>query len=316
MEQPVTFTNKDGKKLFGIIHAPEVSTVKNKTGIIILNPGIKYRVAPHRLNVKLARHLCDEGYYVLRFDPHGIGDSEGELPENVLIPEVWAKIQTGEFVSDTLSSVEFFFEKYGFNDVTLIGDCGGAITALLSAAKNNKVTGLVLIDLPINLARSDISFADGIVASGNRINHFFYGYLRNLVSLQAWYRFLTMKSNYGALRKTLVLKYHNILFRSKSLQKSADSNLLSEGKKLNQLVFKSFEALTVNHLKILFILAENGPEIETFQLYIQDSVIKRTLQDAKTKVMIEVFTIEGANHIYSLYAWQESLMNKIVKWMI
>ena len=75
MEEPITITNKNGKKLFGILHTPE-TTVPGRTrvGVNLLNPGIKYRVAPHRMNVKLARKLCSQGYYVLRFDPFEVYD--------------------------------------------------------------------------------------------------------------------------------------------------------------------------------------------------------------------------------------------------
>ena len=89
MEEAVTFENKKGEKIFGIVHIPDLTPFgEKKVGINLLDPGIKYRVAPNRLNIKLARRLCQNGYYVLRFDPAGIGDSEGELPQNVLVPDI------------------------------------------------------------------------------------------------------------------------------------------------------------------------------------------------------------------------------------
>src|SRR4030042_6277377 len=113
MEEPVTFKNKNGQKLFGIVHIPEKSfNIEKKIGVNLLNPGIKYRVAPNRLNVKLARRLCQNGYYVLRFDPCGVGDSEGELPNNIQVPDIWEKIQTGLFLEETIEANDFFYHQY------------------------------------------------------------------------------------------------------------------------------------------------------------------------------------------------------------
>ena len=55
----IFFKNRNGAKLSGIVHIPEQTLFRGKRiGINLLNPGIKYRVAPNRLNVKLARKLC------------------------------------------------------------------------------------------------------------------------------------------------------------------------------------------------------------------------------------------------------------------
>ena len=62
---PVTFPNKDGLKLFGILHEPVVNKYLEKA-IIILSPGIKSRVAPHRLYIKMARKFSEMGFLTVR----------------------------------------------------------------------------------------------------------------------------------------------------------------------------------------------------------------------------------------------------------
>src|SRR3569832_1787566 len=79
LEKAVSFRNKKGQLLFGVLHLPETPKPGPRIGINILNPGLKNRVAPNRINVKMARLLCESGVYVFRFDPFGIGDSDGEL---------------------------------------------------------------------------------------------------------------------------------------------------------------------------------------------------------------------------------------------
>ncbi|MDY6894516.1 MAG: alpha/beta hydrolase, partial [Thermotogota bacterium] len=180
MEETIEFKNKKGESLFGIMHVPDDASFNaKKIGINLLNPGIKSRVAPNRLNVKIARRLCKEGFYVLRFDPSGIGDSAGEISSGKKV-EVWGKIQRGLFVDDTKTSNDFFVNNYGIKDLILIGNCGGAITAILTAAIDKRVGNLVLIDVPVILIGPDYSFADGIIKNTELVDKFFGLYLKKI----------------------------------------------------------------------------------------------------------------------------------------
>ena len=78
--EPVIFPNAAGQRLFGMLHSPAVNRAKDMA-VLLLSPGIKGRIAPHRLYIKLARQLCDAGFTVVRFDFYGLGDAEGELEE-------------------------------------------------------------------------------------------------------------------------------------------------------------------------------------------------------------------------------------------
>ena len=50
----------------------------------MLSPGIKMRVGPERLYRRMSEAFVAQGYSVFRFDYHGLGDSEGTLPETAL----------------------------------------------------------------------------------------------------------------------------------------------------------------------------------------------------------------------------------------
>ena len=80
---PITFQNREGLRLFGMLHQPAVPREGAET-VLILSPGVKMRVAPHRLYVKLAERFVAMGHPVLRFDFHGLGDAEGTAPESLL----------------------------------------------------------------------------------------------------------------------------------------------------------------------------------------------------------------------------------------
>ena len=76
MEQPVTFKNRNGSRLFGMLYSPD-RPVEQRVGVLISVNAVKYRIGTFRLHVLLARKFCELGFFVLTFDPEGIGDSEG-----------------------------------------------------------------------------------------------------------------------------------------------------------------------------------------------------------------------------------------------
>lgn len=317
MEEAVDFYNKNGKRLFGIVHLPENTDLKKKKiGINLLNPGIKYRVAPNRLNVKLARKLCEQGCYVLRFDPEGIGDSEGELPTGTLVADIWEKIQTGLFVQDTIEANDFFRDKYGIDELIMIGNCGGAITALLSAPEDDMVCGLCLIDVPVNLRVANMSFADKVADGGQRVDWLFSEYMKRVLSIKSWKRFITMQTDYKALKKTLVMQ---LLKKIKPIQSDAGLSVDLENfcrqKKLNMLFFKSFALFMKKNKPVLFILAGNDPGTEIFQSYFQNSFLLTNLNEKKRNELVEIHKVNDANHIYTLTECQETLITKVSEWV-
>ena len=121
---PVTFLNKDGQRLFGIFHEPAQRRVAD-TAILQLSPGVKMRVAPHRLYNKMTARFVELGYPVFRFDFHALGDSEGEAPEPMLA-DFYGATQVGRYISDTISAMDWSREK-GLTRFIASGLCALAI---------------------------------------------------------------------------------------------------------------------------------------------------------------------------------------------
>lgn len=317
MEEAVTFENKKGEKIFGIVHTPDLTPFgEKKVGVNLLDPGIKYRVAPNRLNIKLARRLSQNGYYVLRFDPAGIGDSEGELPENVLVPDIWEKIQRGLFINDTIASNDFFTRKYELDELILIGNCGGAITALLTAAEDARVNALCLIDIPINLRTPNMTFADKVLEGGEKADWLFSEYIKRFFRPKSLYRVVTFRTNFKALWKVFRLKAQkkiNLFSKDTNLPKNFKE--LCREKKLNRLFFESFETFISDRKPFLFVLAGSDPGTEVFQHYFQNDYLREKYQHSNFDELVEIFLIDNANHVYTLLEWQESLINKVYTWV-
>lgn len=317
MEQPVTFKNEKSENLFGVVHIPQPSSsVGKKVGVNLLCPGIKYRVAPNRLNVKLARKLCLEGYYVLRFDPAGVGDSEGELPNDVLVHDTWEKIQKGLFVSDTIAANDFFTQNYELDQLALAGSCGGAITSLLTSLEDRRIDALCLIDVPVNLRTASMSFADKVVVGGNKADLLFCEYMKKLFRPQSWYRFITLKTDFRAFLKVLNMKFQKTLFPFHNNTTFAENTeKLCREKGLNKLFFQAFETFVTRKKSILFVLAGNDPGTEIFEHYFQNMYLKERRQNPQCDEIVEIFFVENANHVYTLAEWQESLINKVCSWI-
>ena len=94
--------------LRGILHEPDASVALGVC-VLLLSPGIKGRVGPHRLYLKIAARLAPLGFHVLRFDYHGLGDSEGEISELVLV-DMYNTIHGGRYTGDTVAAMDWMQE--------------------------------------------------------------------------------------------------------------------------------------------------------------------------------------------------------------
>ena len=313
MEETVSFYNHNHKKLFGIVNSPDTPLLgKKRIGVNLLNPGIKHRVAPHRLNVKIARQLCQKGLYVLRFDPEGIGDSEGELPSGETMIETWGRIQRGLFVNDTKLSNDFFINNYNIEELIIIGNCGGAITAILTSAIDARVDKLILVDIPVILLGSDYSFADRLVANSEKVDFFFAAYLKRLFKLSSWTNLLAGKTDTKAFKKIFRLKFQKIFLTSSNAPLRSGNNQKAENPTLNNRFFQSFELLIRQQKKFLFVTAGRDAGTEFFQTYFRE---KYPLHEDKYSDLVQTFLIKNANHIYALDESQKKLISRISNWI-
>ena len=70
------FCSAQGTSLRGILTIPESIT---GAPLLLLPAGLKYRVGPGRLYIYIARWFAGRGHPVLRFDPQGLGESDGVI---------------------------------------------------------------------------------------------------------------------------------------------------------------------------------------------------------------------------------------------
>ncbi len=315
MDHAVTFLNQDNETLFGVVHVPDTSDDR-KMGVVIVNPGIKYRVAPNRLNVKIARNLCAKGYTVLRFDPSGVGDSEGELPSGSLVADIWEQVQEGLFVDDMVVAGRFLIEEYGVDGNIFAGSCGGAITSLMAATKDERVHALLLIDIPVNLRAANMTFADKVVEGGEGAERLFKVYIAKIFQPQSWLRLLTLQTNFRALLKVLKMKARQKLGLVTTDEKRArEIEDLIKKRKLNKFFFDSVEQLVASQTKMLFVTAEKDPGTEVFNRFFRDGYMKSMKESGKLQQLSDIAVVEKANHVYTFEESQKSLLSQVDAWI-
>lgn len=130
-EQPVSFLNQK-ELIHGVLHSPEA--LYNDTGVIFCHGWSGTRLGPHRMFVKTARRLAEDGVPCFRFDFRGRGSSGGDREE--------ASIQS--MIADTLRAKDEFSTHVNISRVIIIGICSGAKVAIGAAMASDDVPGLAL----------------------------------------------------------------------------------------------------------------------------------------------------------------------------
>ena len=302
--KPVTFHNYDGLKLFGMVHTPD-SGKPRPIPIILLSPGIKSRVAPHRLYVRLARHFSSLGFVVLRFDFSGLGDSEGTVEES-LVADFYGSVQTGRYVNDTRAAMDWMQNEYKVSRFILGGLCGGAITGLLTGVHDHRVDSLLGFGIPVILDSDQVDPTKYL--STGELTEWRKGYLSKLLNFKSWLRLLTFKSNYRVLLKALLGTHKSKKTAAIPSSKSVEPNQVNN---FNPLIPDAFEAM-VSSRKMLLIFSEAD---RLYSIYHE-----RFAQPYNAKIQqyldnFEVYLVRDANHIFSFIEWQQDLLQQASSWL-
>ena len=131
MERPY-YIIRGNKNIFAVLHTP--GSVINKKGIIFLHPYAEEKQYVDRIFVHFARLLCSRGYFVMRFDFYGCGDSEGNFEELTFESQI----------SDIQSISNQFIRDTGIGEISLFGVRLGASIAIQYAGIDKNINNLIL----------------------------------------------------------------------------------------------------------------------------------------------------------------------------
>jgi uncharacterized protein len=303
-QTPVTFLNRKGLRLFGVLHTPR-GQAPGSLVVLLLSPGVKMRVGPQRLYLQMTRSFLRMGLSVFRFDFHGLGDSEGTLPEEQL-RDVYNHIEVGRYVDDTIDAMDWMQHTYGCRRFLLSGLCGGAITGLLAGKHDARVAGLLGLGItPVLASRAaDASryMTMGQLEASQRM------YLRRLLSPNAWFRLLTLRTDNRLIRRMLAHWMRKLVRRTPPPAPTPPA----EGDNANPLFPPAFFQMLERRRPMLLVF---GGSDRLHWEYEEKFVSRHRERIAAMPPLVDVHVVDLANHVLSMREWQNEMLDVSTRWM-
>jgi pimeloyl-ACP methyl ester carboxylesterase len=273
-----------------------------RVGVVLLPAGLKYHVGSSRLNVLLARELAAAGYLVLRFDPLGLGESDGSLG-SAPVRALWRSVEQGRFVDDTLFACRALRRRYGVEQVVACGLCGGAITAQLAASRApDQLNGVVSLNTAVTLSPVEPTAVQPVSAMQAR--HHMKSYLQKLMAPAAWDRLLHGESDFAAIRATVLT---TVKARFARANPGANSTFPNE----NPAYIESFR--TLEHKRVPHLLVFSGNDNRWLEY--QEIVLHRYLGSRMAGEGYEIRVVADANHEFHWKSWQREAIQLIGDWL-
>jgi len=262
--------------LFGILTEPSKSE-KRRRGVILLNAGADYHIGASRMYVGLARSWAASGYFVLRMDLAGLGDSgtrPGRQANNVFPPDA---------VEDIRVAIEFLVTRYGIRHLTLAGLCSGAYHALRAAVAALPVNLILLIN-PQNffwkegMTVNDLQEAE--LLRGPRL------YRLQMRSLSAWKKLITGKVD---VRYVLNIYLHRVFMHAETAVRNVARYLRIP---LPRDLGRELEQVGARGVNVVFAFARGEPGLDLLKIQ-GGNGLKRLGRRCRIHI------IDDADHIFS-----------------
>jgi uncharacterized protein len=310
---PVTFRNKDGLTLFGILHRPERTRVSD-VAILLLSPGVKMRVAPHRLYVKMAERFVAMGFTVFRFDFHGLGDSEGEATDTYLA-DLYGATQFGRYVPDTIAAMDWMQQAHGISRFVAAGLCGGALTGLLAAERDPRIAGLLALSIPVIVDGSNLDASRFMTEA--QLGDIGSGYLQKLKlshseSWRSWLRLLTLQSDFRLIARSVLGPLWSRLRRPAQQPLPAQAATEEPSDNTNPRFAPAFRRLVSSSRRALLVFAEADRLYAEFEAKFME---RHAASLEPYRACYDVHVTKQANHIFSMPEWQEDMLDQCCEWL-
>lgn len=304
---PVTFRNPDGEQLVGILHLPEDRTV-SRPCIVLLSPGVKMRVAPHRMYNKMADRYVRDGFPVLRFDFTGLGDAEGEIDMDML-SHVYNSIQLGRFSGDTRAALDWLERDYGFTKFIVGGLCGGAITGLLASQSDPRIVALLALGIPAILDLGEAQ--QGAHLTKGELEQLGRGYLGKILDPQSWLRFLSFRSDYRVIFKSLRRLFERRI-RAGAEVPTPVPRVEQPADNTNPRFAPAMFSMLENGRPMLHIFSGSDRLVWEFKEKFQDRHSERL---SLYPDLVEIHVIDKANHILAHPDWFGEMLSVSSAWL-
>lgn len=130
-ERPQFFPNREGRRLFGILHEAQGS--RQPLALVYCAPLFEEKLWSHRVAVNFARFMAERGVAVLRFDYFGDGESEG----------LFEQASVSSRLADIEDAARLCRSQTGAEQIYSLGLCYGATLALWAALSSPQLGGAI-----------------------------------------------------------------------------------------------------------------------------------------------------------------------------
>lgn len=273
-ERPVFFGAEE--TLFGIVTEPAGQETRRRA-VILLNAGATYHIGSSRMYVSLARRWAQRGYYVLRMDLSGLGESRphaGCADNNVFPPDA---------IEDMRAAIDFMSRRCGAREVTLSGLCSGAYHSLRAAVAGLAVNRVLMVNAQ-NYFWDQSMTLEGLQLAEVVRNPTIYR--ERIFSARAWRRFLTGQVN---IWRIVRIYLHRPVLALNSLLRDLSRAV---GIQLGQDLGRELEGLIARGVRVVFVFARGEPGIDLLRIE-AGSVVRRLGERCRVRI------IDSADHTFS-----------------
>jgi len=301
IETPTRF-GEPGQQLFGIAATPD-NPGNKRIGVILSGPGLHYRGYYFRMAVNLSRVLAENGYFSFRYDPYGVGDSEGNFDTN-LFTYYFNQVEKGMFVPSHVAATKYFKESCKLDEIYTVGLCGGGITSVIAAAQTDLYAGVVSGSAPVWIHNPSIAPEERTLYREHARSEMMR-YRQALFSWESVKKLITFKADFKRIFKVL-----KSMISSEATKPQVDEASSEMG--LNRFFIDAFWKISEKKIPIAVILAEYDAVTTEYN--------KRFAEPNKTRLdelkdIYYVKTVAQANHKYSDTGSQEDLVDEIMSWL-
>lgn len=279
VESACTFRLGD-EVLVGVVHHPP--GVVRRRGLVVVVGGPQYRVGSHRQFVLLGRYLAAAGFAVLRFDYRGMGDATGPVTDFESIQD------------DIGAAVETLMAKVpGVQEVVLWGLCDAASAALFYAWRDQRVTGLVLLNPWVRTETGE---------ARARLKHYYAG---RLFSREFWAKALSGRWNPAATVRSLgALGGRLVRGRPRPTGQS--------GRSAASLPDRMADGLARFQGHVLLVLSGDDLTAAEFR---ETATHSRRWRMLMASSRVSRFDIPEANHTFSRETWRDQVAQQTLEWL-
>jgi uncharacterized protein len=300
---PVRFANRQGAMLFGIVHEPDPACARD-VAIVLLSPGVKARVAPHRLYTKMAARYAAQGFWVFRFDFYGLGDSEGRNTER-LLADLYGAVALGRFVDDTRDALDWFTRTYGVRRFIAGGLCGGAITGVVTADRRHDIVGIIGLGLPVMVEGSQRD--PYVTMTAGQARSLRTKYLGKLLDPKSWARLLSFQTDFRLLWRSLRAGRP-----APKPPAAAPEGAPAPDDNTNPLFAPALRSLLGRRAPVLLLFSE----MDRLWWEFEEKFLQahQPMLDANPG-LVDLAVVPHANHVFTLDEWQADMLGRTSAWL-